>query len=73
MRWSPAWAWLILTIAVVLYVVIFDVHAVLSGGNTMSGQFRKWLFNPSIGPVIFAVWVGIFTGLTFHWFDYRGK
>lgn len=68
MRWSPAWAWLILTIALVLYVVVFDVHAYLTGGATMTGQFRAWLLDSVLGPFIFGGWVGLFAGLTFHWF-----
>jgi hypothetical protein len=71
--WSAAWAWLILTIGVVIYVVVFDVHAYFKHGETMSGQFHDWVFNPTIGPIIFGVWVGLFVALTFHWFQYRGK
>lgn len=70
--WSPAWAWLILTLFIITFVVVFDLHAYFAHTPTMSGQFRAWLFNAVIGPFIFAVWVGIFTGLTFHWFAYRG-
>lgn len=72
-NWSAAWAWLILAVFVIAYVAVFDVHAYLAHTATMSGQFRAWLFNPSVGPFAFAIWVGIFTGLTFHWFEYRGK
>jgi hypothetical protein len=72
-QWSASWAWLILTFAVVLYVVVFDVHAYFAHGKTMSGQFHDWIVNPTIGPIIFGVWFGIFVGLTFHWFQYKGK
>jgi hypothetical protein len=73
MRWSASWAWLVLTIAVVVYVVVFDLHAYFTHGKTMSGQFHDWIVNPTIGPIIFGVWFGIFVGLTFHWFQYKGK
>ena len=72
MHWSPALAWAILAAIIIVFVVVFDVHAAVTGGRTMSGQFRAWLFNPAAGPFIFGGWIGIFTGLTFHWFDYRG-
>lgn len=64
MTWSPAWAWLILTLIIVVFVVVFDLHAFLAHGETMSGQFRNWLFNASVGPFIAAGWVGVFAGLT---------
>ena len=73
MAWSPAWAWLVLAVAVTLFVVVFDVHATLTHSQTMSGQFRAWLFNPVIGPFIAGGWVGVFTGLTFHWFEWKGR
>lgn len=71
--WSAKLAWLILTAGVILYVVIFDVHALITHGKSMSGQFHDWIFNPIIGPIIFGLWVGIFVALTFHWFQYKGK
>lgn len=67
-RWSPGWAWLILTVFVALYVAVFDLHAVATQAETMSGRFRDWLFNPYTGPFIAAGWVGLFVGLTYHWF-----
>lgn len=73
MNWSPAWAWLILIAVIVLYVGVFDLHAYLTHTDTMSGQFRAWLFDDVIGPFIFGGWIGTFTGLTFHWFRYKGK
>jgi hypothetical protein len=73
MTWSPAWAWLVLAVIVVAFVVVFDVHAYFAHTATMSGQFRTWIFNPSLGPVVFGLWVGLFTGLTFHWFEYKGR
>lgn len=73
MSWSAAWAWVILAVIVITFVVVFDVHAAIAHTPTMSGQFRTWIFNPSVGPFIFGGWVGLFTGLTFHWFEYRGR
>jgi len=73
MHWSAPWAWLILVVFIVAYVAVFDIHAALTHGLTMSGQFRDWLFNPVIGPFLFGGWLGIFVGLTFHWFEYKGK
>ena len=73
MTWSPAWAWLILAVIIVAFVVVFDVHAYFTHAGTMSGQFRAWLFSPVTGPFIFGGWVGIFVGLTFHWFEWKGR
>lgn len=69
MHWSPAWAWLILTLIIIAFVVTFDVHAALTHTETMTGKFRDWLFDPVTGPFVFGGWVGIFAGLCFHWFD----
>lgn len=71
--WSAAWAWLILTVAVALYVIVFDVHAAVSGGRMMTTQFRLWLFDPVTGPFIAAGWCGLFIGLTYHWFLRKGQ
>lgn len=73
MAWSPAWAWLVLAVIVAVFVVVFDVHAAVTHAETMSGKFRDWLFNPVIGPFLAAAWVGTFVGLTFHWFEYKGR
>lgn len=72
-NWSAAWAWAILAAIIVVFVVVFDVHASIAHTATMSGQFRKWLFNPTIGPFAAALWVGVFAGLTWHWVEYRGR
>lgn len=72
-QWSPAWAWLILVLAIAIYVAVFDIHAYIAGTQTMSGQFRTWLFNPTVGPFAAFVWVGTFAGLTWHWIEYRGR
>src|SRR5258708_3264317 len=63
-----SWAWLILTAAVVLFVAGFDLWAHYTGHKLMTTQFRLWLGVPVTGPFIFAVWVAVFAGLTYHWF-----
>lgn len=63
-----AWAWLIIMLAIVIYVVIFDVWASRTGHKLMTTQFRLWLFDPVTGPFIAGGWSGIFIGLTYHWF-----
>ena len=63
-----AWAWLGLTTFIVVYVVVFDVWAQVTGHKLMTTQFRLWLFDPVVGPFIAAVWCGVFIGLTYHWF-----
>lgn len=73
MKWSPAIGWLILAAFVIIYVVVFDLNAYFAHGKTLSGQFHDWVFNPVIGPVIFGAWFGLFVGLSFHWFQYKGK
>ncbi len=73
MNWSAAWAWLVLAVIVVVYVVVFDVHAYFSGGATMSGQMRTWLFSPVTGPFAAALWIGVFVGLMVHFVQYRNR
>lgn len=65
---NAAWAWLILTISIIVYVGAFDTWAHLTRHLLMTAQFRDWLFDPVTGPFIAAGWVGTFTGLTYHWF-----
>lgn len=67
-----AWAWLVIILAVVLYVVAFDLWAHFSGHRMMTTQFRLWLFDPVTGPFIFAAWIAVFSGLTYHWFLRKG-
>lgn len=62
-----AWAWLILTGIIVLFVAGFDVWAHYTGHKQMTDQFRQWLGDHVIGPFIFGGWVGIFAGLSWHW------
>lgn len=72
-QWSPTIGWSILTVVVIVFVVLFDLHAYFVHGRTLSGQFHAWLINPTIGPIMFGVWFGIFVGLTFHWLQFKGK
>lgn len=65
-RESAALAWAVLAVAVTLYVVAYDLWAHYSGHKMMTTQFRDWLHEAVAGPIIAAVWVGIFVGLTFH-------
>jgi hypothetical protein len=71
--WSPGWAWGILTAAVAVFVVVFDVHAAISGGETMTGRMRDWLADPVIGPFAMAGWAGLFVGLMYHLFLRKGR
>lgn len=65
-RESAAFAWLILAAAVTLYVVAYDLWAWKTGHRLMTTQFRMWLHETVAGPLVFALWAGIFVGLTFH-------
>ena len=65
--WSAAWAWLWLVLGITVYVVLFDVTAHRRGVLMMTIQFRDWLFDPYVGPVLWGGWVGLFAGLTWHW------
>jgi len=67
-----AWAWLILTAAVVVFVAGFDLWARAHGYRTMTAQFRAWLFDQVTGPFIFAGFTGTFLGLAWH-FLVRGR
>lgn len=65
--WSAPLAWLYLVIGIALYVIIYDLTARARGQILMTTQFREWLYNPAVGPFIWAIWVGTFAGLTWHW------
>lgn len=68
---SAAWAWLVLAAGVVLYVAAFDLTAHRRGVLLMTVQFRDWLFDPVVGPFLWGGWIGLFAGLTWHWFVKR--
>lgn len=65
--WTAAWAWLWLAAGVTVYVTVFDLTARHRGVLLMTVQFRDWLFDPVTGPFLWAGWVGLFAGLTWHW------
>lgn len=66
MKWNPGWAWLGLLLLVTGYVVVFDVHALVTRTETMTGRMRDWIFDPVIGPFIIGFWIALFGGLMWH-------
>lgn len=69
---SAALAWAGILLLIFAYVLAYDLWAHFSGHLTMTAQFRNWLGDPVAGPVMAALWVGIFVGLSFH-FLVRGR
>lgn len=63
---SAVLAWVGILVFIFLYVLAYDLWAHFSGHRTMTGQFRSWLHDPIMGPIIAGVWIGLFVGLTFH-------
>lgn len=63
---SAVLAWAGIALVIFVYVLIYDLWAHYTGHRTMTGQFQDWLTHPIAGPVIAALWVGVFVGLTFH-------
>jgi hypothetical protein len=63
---SAVLAWVGLLIFIFLWVLIYDVTAHYKGWPTMTGQFRTWLHDPIMGPVVFGLWAFVFVALTFH-------
>ncbi len=63
---SAIFAWVGIAVANICYVVAYDLWAAHSNHRTMTNQFREWLTHPVMGPIIAALWVAIFVGLTFH-------
>ena len=61
-------AWLILVLAIIGYVVGYDLSAHFTHTYSMTDQMRAWLASAYIGPFIFGAWVGIPAALTYHWF-----
>lgn len=66
MIWNPGWAWLWLTVLITVFVVVFDVHAALVHGETMTGRMRDWIFDPVTGPFIIGAWIAVFAALMWH-------
>lgn len=63
---SAAWAWVVLIVSIVLYVVGYDVWATVSNHQTMSGEFHNLMQHQILGPALVALWVGASTGLIYH-------
>jgi len=59
-------AWSVLAVLIFLYVLIYDLWAHYSDHRTMTNEFRAWLHDPIMGPIIAGLWVALFVGLTFH-------
>lgn len=75
-RWisqdSALLAWIGITLMIAGYVTAYDVWSYKTGHKMMTTQFREWLHGTVSGPLIAAIWGGVFIGLTFH-FLVRGK
>ena len=69
---SAVLAWVGIALFIFLYVLAYDLWAHYSGHLTMTSQFRNWLGDPIAGPVMAALWVAVFVGLSFH-FLVRGR
>jgi hypothetical protein len=63
---SATIAWIFLLLAIFVFVLGYDLWAHFTDHRTMTAQFRDWLQGPITGPVIFALWVAIPVGLTYH-------
>lgn len=76
MKWisqdSALLAWVGIFVFILSYVVAYDLWAHFSGHKTMTAGFRDWLSGPVTGPIIAALWIGVFVGLTFH-FVVKGR
>lgn len=60
------WAWVGIAVLITSYVTAFDVWASKTGHRAMTTQVRIWLHGEISGPLIAALWVAVFVGLTFH-------
>lgn len=64
MRWasrdSATLAWIGIAVLVISYVVAYDLWAHFAGHRLMT------LHHPVAGPIIFALWVAVPVGLTYH-------
>jgi hypothetical protein len=63
---TAALAWAGILVLIFLYVLGFDLWAHYTNHLTMTAQFRRWLHEPIAGPIIFALWIAIPIGLTYH-------
>lgn len=69
---SAVLAWIGIAFLILAYVVAYDLWAHFTGHLTMTAQFRNWLSEPVMGPIMFALWIAVPVGLTYH-FLIRGK
>ena len=69
---SAVLAWIGIVVLIFCYVLAYDLWAHFTGHLTMTAQFRNWLHDPIMGPIMFALWVAVPVGLTYH-FIVRGK
>ena len=69
---SAVLAWVGIALLIFAYVLAYDLWAHFTGHLTMTSQFRNWLIEPIAGPVMAALWVAVFVGLSFH-FLVHGK
>ena len=65
-RESAAFAWFGLAILVNAYWIGYDLWAHYTGHKAMTTQFRLWLHETVVGPIIAGLWVGVFVAFTFH-------
>lgn len=63
---SPAWAWLVILLEVVVTVVGYDVWAMVTHNQTLSRQLHDWVFHPSVGQFIIAGGTGLLGWFIYH-------
>lgn len=63
---SAVFAWIGILVVIFLYVLCYDLWAHYTNHLTMTSQFQKWLREPIMGPVIFALWIALPVGITYH-------
>jgi hypothetical protein len=69
---SAVAAWIVCLLGIFLYVLAYDLWAHYTEHRTMTNQFRVWMTQPVMGPLIVGLYAGLFIGLTYH-FWVRGK
>ena len=74
-RWisedSALLAWIGIALLIFLYVLGYDLWAHFTNHLTMTAQFRKWLTESVAGPIIFALWIAVPVGLTYHFLVHK--
>lgn len=66
MRDSAVYAWIGIAALILFYVLAYDFWAHFTGHPTMTSQFRDWLHDPIMGPILFGLWVAVPVALTYH-------